>query len=114
MSGSSIFTRIINKEIPADIVYEDDLVVAFRDINPQAPIHILIVPREPLVNVSAFSAETEHIAGRMLRAAGEIARQQGIGNGYRLIINEGHDGGQDVMHVHMHLMAGRKLGWPPG
>ncbi len=114
MGEPTIFTKIINKEIPADIVYEDDLVVAFRDINPQAPTHILVVPREPLLNTSELTAETEHIAGRLLKVAGDIARQEGLENGYRLILNEGTDGGQDVPHLHMHLMAGRKMGWPPG
>lgn len=114
MSTPSIFTRIMNGEIPGDIVYEDDLVVALRDINPQAPTHILIVPREPLENASAFSEETEHIAGRMLRVAGDIARQEGVEDGFRLVINEGENAGQEVMHVHMHLLAGRKMSWPPG
>ena len=110
----SVFTKIMNGDIPADIVYEDDLVVAFRDIEPQAPTHILIVPREPIEKASDFNESTEHIAGRMIRAAGEIARRENVDNGYRLVINEGQDGGQDVMHVHMHLMAGRQMGWPPG
>lgn len=114
MSEPTIFTKIINKEIPADIVYEDELVVAFRDINPQAPIHILVVPRQHILNTSELTSETEHIAGRLLKVAGDIARQEGLTNGYRLVLNEGTDGGQDVPHLHMHLMAGRKMGWPPG
>lgn len=115
MSEPSIFTRIISGEIPADIVYEDDTVVAFRDINPQAPIHILVVPREPIVKVSDLTEGTEEIAAQLLLAAGKIARQEGfVNDGYRLILNEGEHGGQDVMHIHMHIMAGRKLGWPPG
>jgi histidine triad (HIT) family protein len=89
-------------------------VVAFRDIDPKAPFHVLIVPREPLPNTSAFTPETEHIAGRMLRVAGEIARQEGVIGGYRLVINEGENGGQEVPHVHMHMLAGRKMTWPPG
>lgn len=114
MSEPSIFTRIINGEIPSDIVYEDDLVVAFRDIEPQAPHHYLIVPREPLKDVSAITPETEHIAGRLIRVAGDIARKEGVENGFRLVINEGKDGGQLVMHIHVHLMGGREMGWPPG
>lgn len=114
MGEPTIFEKIMNKEIPADIVYEDDLVIAFRDINPQAPTHILVVPRQPILNTSELTNETEYIAGRLLKVAGDIARQEGLTNGYRLILNEGVDGGQDVPHLHMHLMAGRKMGWPPG
>ena len=114
MGEPTIFEKIINKEIPADIVYEDDLVVAFRDIDPQAPTHILVVPRQALPNTSAIDDETEHIGGRLLKVAGIIAKQEGIENGYRLVINEGMDGGQEVPHLHMHLLAGRKMSWPPG
>lgn len=115
MTEPTLFTRIINREIPADIVYEDELVVAFRDINPQAPTHILIVPREPLPNTSAFGETTEHIAGRMLVVAGKIAVLEGVEeSGYRLVMNQGKDAGQVVFHVHMHLLAGREMGWPPG
>lgn len=115
MSEPSIFTRIMNREIPGDFVYEDDLVFAIRDINPEAPSHILIIPRTPLPNISAFTEETEHIAGRMLIVAAKIAAQEGVDeSGYRLVINQGKDAGQQVFHVHMHLLGGRKMGWPPG
>ncbi len=112
---TSVFTRILNGDIPGDIIYQDDLVAAVRDINPKAPIHILIFPRQPLTDVGAFAEANEQIAGRMLVAAAKIAQQLGLDkSGYRLVINNGHDGGQEIMHVHMHLMAGRRLGWPPG
>jgi len=115
MAEPSIFTRIINGDIPADKVYEDDLVVAFRDINPVAPTHILIVPREPLPNISAFSEKTEQVAGRMLVVAGKIAAQEGLAeDGYRVVLNEGKNGGQQVFHVHLHLLGGREMKWPPG
>ena len=116
MSEPSIFTRIYNGEIPGDFVYKDDVVFAIRDINPQAPVHILIVPVEPVVNVNNFmdGAHAE-IAAHLFHVAAKIAKQEGIDeSGYRLLINSGADGGQDVMHLHMHLMAGRKMGWPPG
>jgi histidine triad (HIT) family protein len=115
MSESSIFTKIINGDIPADIVYQDDVVVAFRDINPQAPIHILVVPREPIVKISDLTEENADIPTHLLLAAGKIARQEGfVDKGFRLVLNEGQDGGQDVMHIHMHIMSGRQMGWPPG
>ena len=115
MSEPSIFTKIYNGEIPSEIVYKDDLVFAIRDINPQAPTHILIIPIEPIVNVNDIDSAHEAVAGRLLAAAATIAKQEGLDQtGYRLIINTGDDGGQDVMHLHMHLMAGRKMTWPPG
>ena len=115
MAQPSIFTRIMNGELKSDIVYEDDLVVAIRDINPKAPIHILIVPREPLVSVNEFNENNAAIAGQMLVAAAKVAKQFGLDEkGYRLVINNGHEGGQEIQHVHMHLLGGRRLGWPPG
>jgi len=115
VSQPSIFTRIMNGEVESDLVYEDDLVIAIRDINPQAPIHILIVPREPFVSVNEFDEGHAAIAGQMLVAAAKVAKQLGLDqSGYRLVINNGRDGGQDIEHVHMHLLGGRRLGWPPG
>lgn len=111
----TIFERIIRREIPADIVYEDDHCVAFRDVAPKAPVHVLIVPRLPLVNVAAAGAEHGELLGRVLLAAGEVARRLGVaGSGYRLVFNNGEDAGQSVHHLHCHLLAGRPLGWPPG
>lgn len=106
----SIFTRIINGEIPAEFVYQDDLVVAIKDIKPQAPFHVLIIPREPLVNAYDLNSSNEHIAGRMMLAAAKIAEQHGIKNGFRLIINNGQDARQEVMHIHMHMLAGDDIG----
>jgi len=106
----SIFTRIINGEIPGDFVYQDDAVVAIRDINPKAPFHVLIIPRQPLVNAYDFAEDNAHIGGRMLLAASKIAEQQGLKNGFRLIINNGKDAHQEVFHIHMHMLAGGDIG----
>jgi len=111
----TLFEKIIAREIPADIVYEDDWCVAFRDINPQAPVHVLVVPREPLLNVAAASVEQSALLGRVLFAAAEVARQLDVSEGgYRLVFNNGDNGGQAVDHLHCHLLAGRQLVWPPG
>jgi histidine triad (HIT) family protein len=109
---ATLFTRIINREIPADIVYEDDHVVAFRDISPQAPVHILIVPRTEISGVAEVPDTGDHLY--LLNAARVIAEAEGLTDGYRLVINQGEDGGQAVSHLHVHLLGGRKLGWPPG
>jgi histidine triad (HIT) family protein len=108
----TLFTKIINREIPGDIVYEDDRVVAFRDIEPQAPTHIVIVPRTEITGLATLPDEGDHL--RILNAAKIIAEQQGLSGGYRLVINQGEDGGQSVPHLHAHLLGGRKLSWPPG
>lgn len=108
---STIFSKIINKEIQADIVYEDDLVVAFTDINPQAPTHILLVPRKEIPTVNDATEADEQMLGRLFVAAAKIAKERGIADsGYRLIVNCNEDGGQEVFHIHMHLLGGRKLG----
>jgi histidine triad (HIT) family protein len=108
---ATLFTRIINREIPAEIVYEDDLVLAFRDIRPLAPVHILIVPRKEIPTAADVSAEDELALGRLFTAARTIAQQMGIDqSGYRLIINCREHGGQEVFHLHMHLLGGRSLG----
>ena len=111
----TIFARIINGEIPARKVYEDEHVVAFHDVNPQAPVHVLIVPRKPLVNVAGAGPEDAELLGRCLLAGAQIARDLGLEpRGYRLVTNIGEDGGQSVYHLHVHLLGGRSLGWPPG
>lgn len=108
---STIFARIISGELPANIVYQDDLVTAFRDIDPAAPVHILIVPNKVIPTVNDLTPDDERMAGRMLLAARTIAEQEGIAeSGYRLIINCNRDGGQEVYHLHMHLLGGRRLG----
>lgn len=111
MSTETIFSKIIRREIPADIVYEDDLVTAFRDINPQAPTHILIIPNKLIPTVDDVTSDDELALGRLFTAAAKIARDEGIAaDGYRLIVNCRNHGGQEVYHLHMHLVGGRPLG----
>lgn len=108
---STIFSKIINKEIPADIVYEDELVLAFKDINPQAPVHILIIPKKEIPTVNDVTTEDEIALGRLFIVAAKLAKEMGIDeSGYRLIVNCNRDGGQEVFHLHMHLLGGRSLG----
>ena len=108
---STIFSKIIAREIPADIVYEDDLVLAFRDIAPQAPVHILIIPKKEIATVNDVSIGDEAALGRLLTVAAKIASDEGIAeSGYRLIVNCNEDGGQEVFHLHMHILGGRRLG----
>jgi histidine triad (HIT) family protein len=108
---STIFSKIVNQEIPATLLYQDDLVTAFRDINPQAPVHILIVPNKEIATVNDLTEEDERTAGRMLLVAKKLAEQEGIAtNGYRLMINCNQHGGQEVYHLHMHLMGGHPMG----
>jgi histidine triad (HIT) family protein len=115
MADKTLFEKIRDREIPATIVFEDDLCLAFRDIAPQAPVHILVVPRKPLQRVGLAEAEDENLLGHLLLAAAQVARAEGIADsGYRLIINNGRDGGEAVPHLHVHLLGGRALDWPPG
>ncbi|MEM9164145.1 MAG: histidine triad nucleotide-binding protein [Cyanobacteria bacterium P01_F01_bin.4] len=114
MSADTLFSKIIRREIPADIVYEDDLCLAFRDISPQAPIHILIIPKKPIVNLADAQASDQALLGHLLLTAKQVAQQQNLENGYRVVINTDQDGGQTVFHLHLHLLGGRALGWPPG
>ena len=111
----TLFEKIIAGQIPADIVYEDDHCVAFRDINPQAPVHVLVVPRKPVVNVASADDDDTELLGHVLQAAKKVAQQEGIADsGYRLILNNGTHGGQTVFHLHCHVLGGRALSWPPG
>lgn len=114
MPRETLFTKIIAREIPADIVYEDDLCLAFRDIAPQAPTHVLIIPKEPVESLDALGEEHAALCGHLLLAVKKIAAQLGLENGYRIAINCGEEGGQTVDHLHLHLMGGRPLKWPPG
>lgn len=109
---ATLFTRIIEREIPAEIVYEDDHCIAFKDISPQAPIHVLIVPREEIPGVASVGETGDHT--HLLNAARLVAERLGCSGSYRLVINQGPDAGQTVDHLHVHLLAGRKFGWPPG
>ncbi len=110
----NVFAKIIRKEIPTDIVYENEHVLAFRDIAPQAPIHILILPKKALVDVSSCTNEDCEILGELILAARDLAKKFGVEKGLRLVINEGEQGGQTVPHLHVHLLAGRSFNWPPG
>jgi histidine triad (HIT) family protein len=109
---ATLFTKIINREIPGDIVYEDEHVVGFRDIDPQAPVHVVIVPRAEITGLAALPETGDH--QYLLNAAKKIAEQEGLTNGYRLVINQGQEAGQSVEHLHAHLLGGRPLSWPPG
>ncbi|GAB4338722.1 MAG: histidine triad nucleotide-binding protein [Leptolyngbyaceae cyanobacterium] len=110
----TIFSKIIRKEIPADIVYEDNLAIAFRDINPQAPVHILVIPKQAIAKLSDAESKDHALMGHLLLTAKRVAEQEGLTNGYRLVINTGPDGGQTVYHLHLHLLGGRQMHWPPG
>ena len=111
----TIFKKIIDKKIPANIVYEDDLSLAFRDISPQAPTHILIIPKKEIPSTAHLNADDQMVMGHLLLVAKKIAENLGFAeSGYRLVINTRGDGGQTVDHLHIHLLAGRKLSWPPG
>jgi histidine triad (HIT) family protein len=111
----TIFEKIIAREIPANIVYENNDLIAFRDIDPKAPTHILIVPKRPITTLNDLSIADAELAGKIVIAAAEIAKTEGIGeSGYRLVFNCNRDGGQSVDHIHCHLLGGRQMHWPPG
>lgn len=113
-TGSTIFAKIIHREIPADIVYEDDHCLAFRDINPQAPTHVLVIPKREIPSLAEAEDSDAALLGHLLLVARKLATQLGLTNGYRTVLNCGRDGGQSVDHLHVHLLGGRPLGWPPG
>lgn len=110
----TIFEKIINREIPAEIVYEDDQCVAFRDVNPQAPVHILLVPRMRVAMLTGAGDRDRDMLGHLLLAANKVAREEGVEDAFRLVINNGAGAGQSVFHLHVHLLAGRSFTWPPG
>jgi histidine triad (HIT) family protein len=110
----TIFGKIIRREIPADIVYEDNLALAFRDVNPQAPVHILVVPKEAIAKLSDAESQNHALMGHLLLTVKRVAEQEGLTNGYRVVINDGEDGGQTVHHLHLHILGGRPMAWPPG
>lgn len=111
----TIFKKIIDREIPADIVYEDEHCLAFRDVNPQAPVHILLIPKKEIRSLAQMQHEDQGLLGHLMLKAGAIAQQEGIADGgYRLIANVGDNGGQTVDHLHFHILGGRRLQWPPG
>lgn len=111
----TLFEKIIAREIPADIVFEDDRCLAFRDISPKSPVHILVVPKRVIARVSESAPADTELLGYLLHAAGQIAKSEGIADsGFRLVINSGPDGGETVPHLHVHLLGGRQMAWPPG
>ncbi len=114
MTTDTIFGKIIRKEIPAQIVFEDDECLAFRDIQAQAPVHILIIPKRAIAQIEQTDATDEALMGHLLGVAVRVAKQEGLENGYRLVINNGAQGGQTVYHLHLHLLGGRAFSWPPG
>ncbi len=110
----TLFEKIINKEIPAEIIYEDDVSIVIEDINPQAPIHLLIIPKKVIPKLSDASNEDQEILGHLMLVAGKIADQLGLDETFRLVVNNGAKAGQSVFHLHLHLISGRPLNWPPG
>lgn len=110
----TIFTKIINREIPATIVYEDDLAIAFKDINPQAPTHILVIPKKIIPKLDDATSTDQALLGHLLLCIAKIAQEQGLTDGYRVVINNGDLGGQTVDHLHLHILGGRQMTWPPG
>lgn len=110
----TIFKRIIDKEIPTKLVHEDELCIAFRDINPQAPVHILVIPKEEIESLADLKPEHQALVGHLHLVIAQLARQENLVDGYRVVVNCGSDGGQTVPHLHYHLLGGRALAWPPG
>ncbi len=110
----TIFQKIINREIPASIVHEDDLCLAFRDVNPQAPVHVLLIPKKPIVSLDQLTPDDSVLCGHLLQMVPKVAALLGLEGGYRTVINTGLHGGQSVFHLHIHILGGRPLDWPPG
>jgi histidine triad (HIT) family protein len=114
MAQKTIFKRIIDGEIPADIVHEDELCLAFRDVAPQAPVHVLVIPKRQIANLDALTGDDEALIGHLYTVIRKLAGKLGLENGYRVVVNCGPDGGQSVDHLHFHLLGGRQMRWPPG
>ncbi|KAK5870850.1 hypothetical protein PBY51_003762 [Eleginops maclovinus] len=110
----TIFSKVIDKSIPADIIYEDEKCLAFRDISPQAPVHFLVIPRVPIPRISEAKDEVAELLGHLLVVAKKVAKQESLVEGYRVVINDGKHGAQSVYHLHLHVLGGRQLKWPPG
>ncbi|MFH6951765.1 histidine triad nucleotide-binding protein [Pseudoalteromonas sp. XMcav1-K] len=114
MSQETLFTKIINREIPADIVYEDELSLAFKDINPQAPFHVLIIPKKPIATINDIALDDRELVGHLYYVAKQLAAEHGFSDeGYRVVMNCNKNAGQTVFHIHLHMLAGKMLGWPP-
>ena len=115
MAGEkSIFKKIIDREIPAEIVYEDELCLAFKDVNPQAPIHVLVIPKQEIPSMAHLEQEDLELVGHLMLTVGKVAEMLDLDHGYRMIVNTGREGGQTVDHLHLHLLGGRSMQWPPG
>jgi histidine triad (HIT) family protein len=115
MSNETVFSKIIARQLPADIVYEDEQVLAFRDIQPRAPVHVLVIPKKPIPSVAQIDDEDGPLLGHLWLVLRRVAQEQGLADGgYRVVVNCGDDGGQEVPHLHFHLLGGRRLSWPPG
>jgi histidine triad (HIT) family protein len=113
--SETIFSKIIRREIPAQIIYEDELCLAFHDIHPQAPVHVLIIPKKPIARIGLAQTEDQVLLGHLFLKVGEVARLLNLAdNGFRVVVNHGRDGGETVPHLHLHLLGGRPLAWPPG
>ncbi|XP_006033733.1 histidine triad nucleotide-binding protein 1 isoform X2 [Alligator sinensis] len=112
--GDPIFGKIIRKEIPANVIFEDEQCIAFHDISPQAPVHFLVVPKKPIVQLSEAQDSDESLLGHLMIVGKKCAADLGLTKGFRMVVNEGPEGGQSVYHVHLHVLGGRQLGWPPG
>ena len=112
--SKTLFEKIISRDVPADIIYEDDEMISFKDINPQAPFHALVCPKEPIVMLSKSSSKNEQLLGKLLLKCSDIASDNGYKDSFRLIINNGSSAGQSVFHLHIHILAGRQFSWPPG
>nr|XP_033474459.1 histidine triad nucleotide-binding protein 2, mitochondrial isoform X1 [Epinephelus lanceolatus] len=110
----TIFSKVIDKSIPADIIYEDDKCLAFRDVNPQAPVHFLVIPRVPIPRISEVKDDDTELLGHLLVVAKNVAKQESLKEGYRVVINDGKHGAQSVYHLHIHVLGGRQMKWPPG
>tara|TARA_B100002049_G_scaffold212506_1_gene176307 strand:- start:371 stop:739 length:369 start_codon:yes stop_codon:yes gene_type:complete len=112
--SETIFTKIINRDIPADIIYEDDDVLAFNDINPQAPVHFLVIPKKPIATINDITEDDRLVVGHLYLVAARLAKELGVDEeGYRAVMNCNEFGGQSVYHIHLHVLAGRLMGWPP-
>ena len=113
--SKTLFQKIIDREIPAKIAHEDEHCLAIHDINPQAPVHVLVIPKKPIARVGTATLDDQAVLGHLLLAAGVVAKKLGLEqNGFRLVVNNGRDGGETVPHLHVHVLGGRPLGWPPG
>jgi histidine triad (HIT) family protein len=110
----NVFARILRGDLPADVVYEDDFCLAFRDLDPKAPVHVLLIPKRPIPRAADCTLQDRTALGHLFCIAGEVARQEGCGDAFRLVVNSGEGAGQTVFHLHVHLLGGRDLSWPPG